>query len=86
MSDDEVTQIQFRAGQDDLETAKQQLGDVQAKLAVRNKEYEALEEKAAVQVPPPSSLLPSQANGAAQPRPFEASKPSSRRQLANDTR
>ncbi len=54
MSDDEVTQIQFRAGQDDLETAKQQLRDVEAKLADRNKEYDALEARVALQVPPPS--------------------------------
>jgi len=54
MSDDEVTQIQFRAGQEDLQTAQQQLRDVDGKLADRNKEYAALEERAALQVPPPS--------------------------------
>ena len=57
LSDDEVTQIQFRAGQDDLENVKQQLRDVEAKLADRSKECEALERKAALQVHP-RSLLP----------------------------
>jgi precorrin-4 methylase len=56
LSDDEVTQIQFRAGQDDLENVKQQLRDVEAKLADRSKECEALERKAALQVPPCSLL------------------------------
>jgi hypothetical protein len=50
VSDDEVTQIQFRASQADLETAKQQNAEVTTKLGDRNKQFEALEKRAEKEV------------------------------------
>lgn len=50
MADDEVLQIQFRAGQTELELMKERIHNLEMKLSERNRQYEALDKKAAVQV------------------------------------
>lgn len=50
MTDDEVLQIQFRAGQTELELMKERIHNLEMKLTESNRQYEALDKKAAVQV------------------------------------
>ena len=49
-ADDEVLQIQFRAGQTEAELMKERIHNLEMKFSERNRQYEALEKKAAVQV------------------------------------
>jgi hypothetical protein len=52
LSDDEVTQIHFRAGQNEVEELKKQVNALELKMSENSMQYKALQHKAAAEVCP----------------------------------